>query len=213
MDSRLKPSANIGGTLLIKTTSLQKPDIVGVFSSERSETEIRLDASNCKYLKKQLVTNANSPIDLKVYDDKRKAYENSRSEKCDHLPMALFLEYLEKLVMQDTFVRYNANQLFKADIICNAKVLTKLFMVHGDVNETFSLICTKYKGNIYICKQKKKTRKMDNKKPIRVIAKHALYSGALNFVIVDVQSIGLFMKWDCTERTCVIDLTLTNHRN
>lgn len=180
MDSFLQPSADIKASFLIKTSSLEKPELIGVFSSEKqSETEIRLDASNCKYLKKQLLTNENCSIDLKVYDDIRKEYEekNHKKYKSADQPMTLFVEYLEKFVMKDTFIKYNANKLFKADIICHARVLLKMIMVHGDLKESFSLLCTKYKGNIYICK-KRTGSKVVQKDPYEMIARHALYSGA-----------------------------------
>lgn len=177
MDSHLQPSATIKDKYLVQRSSLQKPEILGVFSSDRlSETGIRLDASNCKYIKKQLLTKGNCSIDLKVYNDIRKENENKDSESTPtYQPMTLFLEYLEKLVTQDTFVKSNENKLFPADIICHSRLLVKMMMVHGDANESFSLLCTKYKGNIYICKRRKSQEK--RKDPIKNIVRHALCSG------------------------------------
>lgn len=153
MDTFLQPSANIRGSLLINAASLQKPEMISVYSSNKVSktlTEIQLDASNCKYFRKDLLS---KQIDLKVYEEQRKDYENKHKEYAPHRkPMVLFLECLEQFIMQDKFIKCNANKLFDADIICHAKVLIKMMMVHGDFNENFSLLCTKYKGNIYITK-------------------------------------------------------------
>lgn len=184
MDTFLQPSANIRGRLLIKTASLQKPEVVGVFSSEtlsKTDTEIRLDAFHCKYFKRHLLTEGKCPIDLKLYEDKRKDYENKHPEYSPHhKPMQLFLQYLQKFVTQDTFIKCNANKLFDADIICPAKVMIKMMMVHGDLNEKFSLLCSKYKGNIYVIRRTKSHEY--RKEPIQVIARFALYAGEYRFV-------------------------------
>lgn len=184
MDTFLRPNATIRGRLLIEATSLQKPQVVGVFSSERlseTDTEIRLDAFHCKYFKRHLLTEGNCPIDLKLYEDKRKDYESKHSEYAPHhKPMQLFLQYLQKFVTRDTFIKCSANKLFDADIICPAKVMIKMMMVHADANQTFSLLCSKYKGNIYVIRRTKSHEY--RKDPIQVIARHALYAGEYLFV-------------------------------
>lgn len=183
MDTSLTPSATINRKLLIKTNSLQKPEVIGVYSSEKlSETdaEIRLDAFHCKYFRRELLAKENWPIDLKVYDERRKDYENKHSEYSSyHQPMVLFLEYLQKFVLQDNFVRFDENKLFKTDFICHVRVLIKMMMIHGDSNETLSLLCTKYKGNIYLLKRSRTHE--HRKESMKVIARHALFAGECVF--------------------------------
>ncbi len=180
MDTFLRPSDKIGGGLLIKTSSVQKPKVVGFYSSNKqsnTEDKIRLDASNCKYLKRDVLTEQIFQIDLNKNEDLRKDYEQNHrkySRLCN--PMELFLEYLQKFVAKETFVKCSENKLFYVDVICTFQVLTKLMMVHGDVQEKFTLYCTKYKGNIYIYKGgissgNPKTRKYKN-----YITRHELYA-------------------------------------
>lgn len=179
MDTFLTPSATVSKKLLIKTNSLQKPEVSGVYSSEKlSETdaEIRLDALHCKYFRRQLLAEDNWPIDLKVYDERRKDHENKHSDYSPYpQPILLFQEYLQKFVLQDDFVRCNENKLFDADFICHARVLIKMMMIHGDFHETLSLLCTKYKGNIYLLKRSKPHE--HRKESIKVVARHALFAG------------------------------------
>lgn len=181
MDTFLQPSATIRGSLLIKTTSLQKPAVVGFYSSEKlseTDTKIRLDASHCKYFRRQLLMKENCRIDLKLYEDKRKEYESEHSEYSPHhVPILVFLDYLEEFVTQDRFTKCSANKLFDADIICDAKVLIKMMMVPGNITEAFSLLCTKFKGNIYI-KRQTKSHEYRNES-LKIIASYALYAGEL----------------------------------
>lgn len=172
-DTFLRPSATIKGSLLVKTAP-SKANVVGVYSSKKlSETdaEIRLDASHCKYIRKQRLTEGNFPIDLKEYKEIRKDYESKAKRQQQN--MTIFLKYLEKLVSGETFVKFSANKLFNADIICNKGVLTKMMMVHGDNQENFSLLCTKYKGNIYITRRKK----ANQKDYVKFMERHALLAG------------------------------------
>lgn len=179
MDTLLLPRANIRGNLLIKVKSLEKPKIVSFYSSEKlpeCERTIRLDASHCKYFKGHLLAQDPPQIDLKTYEDFAKNYEQNNPEHLLHnKPMALFLQYLEKMVSQDKFVKFSANKLFGADIICCGKLLLKMMMVHGNIRESFTLLATKYKGNIYLS-QRTKSHEF-RKETVKVVARHALFAG------------------------------------
>lgn len=178
MDTFLRPGASIKRSLLVNV--IEKPVVTGVCSSTKlseTETEVRLDAIQCKYFKSQFVAQENFRIDLKMYDELRKVYEGKIKKYKPTLngTKMIFLNYLEKLVLQDTFVKCSTNKLFDTDIICYSNVLIKLMMVHGDTQQSFSLHCTKYKGNIYI-----NTGRMAHGKGINALkatALHALFSG------------------------------------
>lgn len=179
MDTMIRPSDKIRDrSLIIETSAVQQPNVVGLYSSEmlsETEEEIRLDASNCKYLKKQLLVEQNFKIDLENYEDLRKDYQRNQSKYsqiCNLMPP--FLEYLQKSLSKETFVKSNADKLFDVDFICPAQLLIKLMMVHGDSNETFTLYCTKYKGNIYVTKR---TKPKFKNAATKYVARHALFAG------------------------------------
>ncbi|KAG4067714.1 hypothetical protein HA402_005486 [Bradysia odoriphaga] len=178
MDTLLHPRANIRGNLLIRVQSLEKPKITSFFSSEKlseAETTVRLDAYHCKYIKRHLLAPDSPRVDLKSYEAFCKNYESEHAALLLHnRPMVPFLLYLEKIVSQDKFIKFRADKLFEADIICHAKVLIKVMMLHGNFGESFGLLATKYKGNIYITRRTKSHE--FRKETIKAVARHALFS-------------------------------------
>lgn len=179
MDTFLRPGAKIEGSRMIKVASMQKPTIVGFYSTDKvSETdfEIRLDASHCKYLKSQCLSQE-CHIDLNEFKDLHEDYVKKYDKRArNQQPIQSFWKYLESLVLKDDFVKCNENKLFDADVICHNRILAKIMMV----NEKFSLLCTKYKGNIYIIAQKCNGKKKDLL--TKTVAIHALFGG--NFYLI-----------------------------
>lgn len=184
MNLVVNPSAKISPNKIIQVQGLDKPKIVKFYSSEIIELSessegrfsIRMDASHCQYLKKHVLARDTPAIDFKAYKEFRGDYEKKRAA-CSLYdePMAPFLLYLEQYVSQNEFARFDTTRLFEAEIICHASILTKLMMVHGNIQESFSLLATRYKGNIYLTRQIKPQD--SRKESLRVAAKHAMFSG------------------------------------
>lgn len=153
----------------------EKPKIIGHFSIDYpfESSQIRLDASNCKYFRKELTYKKDFIVDLREFDSYREDYVKDTHLKYMFARMPLLLEYLKKLILKSDFVKHSDNKLFSADIICDKSFLKKVLRVPGDWKRKFSFLCTKYKGNIYICdKLQEKPKDYDV-----ILTRHVFCSG------------------------------------
>lgn len=127
---------------------ITKPNIVGYFSIDQNRQFIP-DYSNCKYLK--LPPN-NQPIHFNLndgYELVQQKPESAKGEKLDHILRFILLN-LKKLVTVNTS-RENAQKFLHFDIICFRGKLRMLMCAPYEFRDGWSLLATKWKGNIYIC--------------------------------------------------------------
>lgn len=175
MDTFLKPFVTVRRNQIIPLP--EKPSIVGHFSLDYpfEPSKIRLDASNCKYLKRQLTNKHDLVVDLREFDAQREDYDNRiRPHYCfDRMPV--LLEYLTKLMLKDDFIKHSDKKLLIPDIICDKSFLHKALRIPGAVHK-LSFLCTKYKGNIYIREHQLKSAP-DHRNYSNILARHVFCSG------------------------------------
>lgn len=127
---------------------ISKPYIIGSFSIDRNRHFIP-DYSNCKYLK---LPSSNQPIHFNLndgYELVQRKPENAKAEKLDHILKFILLN-LKNLVAVNTS-RECAEKFLHFDIICFRGKLRMLMCTPYEFREGWSLLVTKWKGNIYIC--------------------------------------------------------------
>lgn len=127
-------------TLLFKI-----PKMIGYFSVDENR-QFMPDASKLKYLKMPPMRN--------VYFDLNKGIEDFRhkpgsvtQEKMDFL-LRWILNNIEKLKMKSEPLY---PKLLKSDIICSRGRLAQIMCANQHSGKQWSLLVSKYKGNIYMC--------------------------------------------------------------
>lgn len=177
MDTFLKPIETVSRSQIVSLP--EKPKMVGHFSIDYpfEPSQIRLDASNCKYFRKQMTHDC--LIDLREFDTFRNDYENSTNHQYKFSRMTILLEYLKRLILKEEFMRHSDKQIFSSDIICDKRFFHKVLRAPGDSQpgQKFVFLCTKYKGNIYIVEHQPKNvpRNYDN-----ILSRHVLCTGKKN---------------------------------
>lgn len=173
MDTFLRPCVTVRRNQIISLP--EKPKIVGHFSINYpfEPSQIRLDASNCKYFKRQW-TKGDFVMDLREFATHREDYDKRMRKQYLFDRMPVFLEYLQKLIVKDDFMKNSVKKLFTSDIICDINFLYNVLRIPGDSGRKLSFVCTKYKGNIYIREQlmKNKLRDYDN-----ILVRHVFCTG------------------------------------
>lgn len=125
---------------------IAKPDIIGYFSVDRNRQFIP-DFSNCKYLK---LPPSNEPIQFdlnKGYEVVEHKPDSVNEEKLNHILNYILLN-LKKLMAE---MRNEKYKFLKPDIICFRGKLRMLMCTPYEFRDGWSLLVTKFKGNIYIC--------------------------------------------------------------
>lgn len=127
---------------------ISKPYIVGHFSVNQDRQFIP-DQSNLKYIK---LPPSNQPIHFDLnegYDTVQHKPAHAESEKLDHILQFILLNR-KKLA-----TRYvnpeRVDKLLNVDIICFRGKLRMLMCTPYENRDGWSLLATKWKGNIYLC--------------------------------------------------------------
>lgn len=89
-------------------------------------------------------------MDLREFATHREDYDKRMRKQYFFDRMPVFLEYLQKLILKDDFMKHSMKKLLTCDIICDIDFLHKALKIPGDADHKFCFVCTKYKGNIYI---------------------------------------------------------------
>lgn len=174
MDTFLKPYVTVRRNQIISLPG--KPKIVGHFSIDYpfEPSQIRLDASNCKYFKRQFTNKDDFVLDLREFDTHREDYDNRIRQQYLFDRMPVFLEYLKKLISKDDFKKHGDKKLLSPDIICEKNFLQNVLRIPGDSQRQMSFLCTKYKGNIYIREHHLKRTPWDYN---RILIRHVFFCG------------------------------------
>lgn len=131
--------------------SISKPFIIGYFSVDQNRLFIP-DESNCKYLK---LPPKDEPIRFNLnegYELVQHKPESANKEKLDHILKFILLN-LKKLVAVNAN-RKSADKFLNFDIICFRGKLRMLMCTPYEFRDGWTLIATKWKGNIYLCELK-----------------------------------------------------------
>lgn len=127
---------------------ITSPNIIGYFSLDRNR-QFSLDYSNCKYLK--LPPN-NQPVHLNLndgYELVQHKSEAAEAEKLDHILRFILLK-LKNLVTVNAS-QESTEKFLPFDIICFRGKLRMLMCTPYEFQDGWSLLATKWKGNIYLC--------------------------------------------------------------
>lgn len=126
---------------------ISKPHILGYFSVDENRT-FHPDQSNCKYLK---LPPSNQPIQFDLnegYELVKHKPESAHDEKLDHILKFILLN-LKRLKAHPE--RNGTGKLLDFDIICFRGKLRMLMCTPYEFRDGWSLLATKWKGNIYLC--------------------------------------------------------------
>lgn len=131
----------------IATTSLfDIPQMIGYFSVNENR-EFMPDASKLKYLKMPPYRNVYFDLNKGIEDFVPKP-ESVKQEKMDFL-LRFILNNVEQLKVKSG--SFNPDKVLEADIICSRGRLAQIMCTNQNSGKKWSLIVSKYRGNIYIC--------------------------------------------------------------
>ncbi|KAG4073426.1 hypothetical protein HA402_000650 [Bradysia odoriphaga] len=146
-DTRLKPNfRNYDPNGRCKKIS--KPYILGYFSISHNRQFIP-DQTNLKYLK---LPASGQPIHFDLnegYDSYQHKPDNAHQDKLNHILRYILLN-LKKLAAP-TVSPERTDKLLNIDVICFRGKLRMLMCTPYDTRDGWSLLATKWKGNIYLC--------------------------------------------------------------
>lgn len=132
--------------------TITQPHILGYFSVDQNRQFVP-DQSKCKYLKLP-------PSDQPVHFNLNEGYElvehkpeSANPENLDHILKFILLN-LRKLAAVNTTSPDCTNKFLNFDVICFRGKLRMLMCTPYEFRDGWSLVATKWKGNIYLCEFK-----------------------------------------------------------
>lgn len=126
--------------------AVDQPKMMGYFSVNEYR-EFVPDASQLRYLKMPSTPNVHFDLNIGIEDFRPKP-ESVKREKMDFL-LHFIINNIDKLKTKNGY-RCN-NKLLMPDIICSRGRLVQIMCPPNPTEKKWSLIASKYKGNIYIC--------------------------------------------------------------
>lgn len=148
---------------------ITKPFIIGYFSVDQNRQFIP-NQSNCKYLK---LPPSDQPVHFNLnegYELVKHKPESAENEKLDHI-LKFIVSNLKKLIAAVDTNRKCAEKFLDFDFICFRGKLRMLMCTPYEFRDGWSLLATKWKGNIYLCefetdkdKVKRQTQTAESKK-------------------------------------------------
>lgn len=127
---------------------ISKPNIIGHFSLDQNR-EFSLNYSNCKYLKRPP---RNQPLHLNLndgYELVQHKPEGAKGEKLDHILRFILLK-LKNLATANPSPE-SSEKFLHFDVICFRGKLRMLMCTPYEFRDGWTLLATKWKGNIYLC--------------------------------------------------------------
>ncbi len=123
-----------------------QPKMIGYFSVNEYR-EFVPDASQLRYLKMPRTQNVEYDLNAGIKEFRPKP-ESVKREKMDFL-LRFIVNNIERLKVNNGYRA--SNKLLSPDIICSRGRLVQIMCPQYVTDKTWSLLVSKYKGNIYIC--------------------------------------------------------------
>lgn len=126
--------------------NLNEPKMIGYFSVNEHR-EFMPDASQLRYLKLPKDYKNGVNLNLDVKNGHRWKPESVKREKMDFL-LRFIVNNIEELKAKNQF---HGDKLLDMDVICSRGRLVQIMCPQHIKDKAWSLIVSKYKGNVYIC--------------------------------------------------------------
>lgn len=159
IDTRLKPNYR-NFDPYGQRRKISKPHILGYFSLNQNR-EFIPDHSNCKYLK---LPPSNQPIHFDLNEGYHTVQHKPKlveKENLNHILKFILLN-LKKLIAAPNTSPECADRFLNFDIIAFRGKLRMLMCTPYSFRDGWSLIATKWKGNIYLCEFQTEQERMKN---------------------------------------------------
>lgn len=141
-DTRLKPNyRNFDRNGRRK--KITKPCIIGYFSVDQNRHFHPNDQSSCRYLK---LPASDKPVHFDLnegYELVKRKPESANNEKLDHILKFILLNLKTLTRRTEKFLDF--------DVICFRGKLRMLMCTPYEFRDGWTLVATKWKGNIYLC--------------------------------------------------------------
>lgn len=134
------------GAVSLYSLIFSEPEMIGYFSVNEYR-EFVADASQLRYLKVPHTQNLQLDLNDGLKEFRPKP-ESVKREKMDFL-LRFIVNNIEKIKTEND--SSSRNKFLKPDIICSRGRLVQIMCPQYNHDKKWSLIVSKYKGNVYIC--------------------------------------------------------------
>lgn len=152
-DTRLQPNCR-NFDRYARRKKIAKPHIVGYYSCDQNRQFIP-DHSKCAYIK---LPPSGQPIHFDLnegYDTVQRKPAHAHNEKLDHILQFILLNWKKLRAGPEC-----GGKFLNFDIICFRGKIRMLMCTPYSFRDGWSLLATKWKGNIYLCESKTDEERM-----------------------------------------------------